>query len=278
MFAWIATEGLPGRAWDEGCPILIPRFDGTYFKRIEAARASGLTCAIALPYFVKDRISAVLVMFCGHAPHCSSALELWGADAAPRGVMTLVEGAYGVSPAFEATSRAVTFAKGVGLPGLSWESGAARFLDSLNSPDGPFVRAQQAADAGFVHGLGFPIDTIGAAHFAVTFLADAQMPIALRIERWAPDESGTRLMRIDAYSEAQGGRTQVDASLPIMPAAPEAGAVVDAWTTALPVIGDQPSAEPGPCAATAAGIGATALLAIPMLRAGAVTEILALYI
>ena len=34
-------EGLPGRAWEEGRPIVLQRFDGTYFLRVVAAHEAG---------------------------------------------------------------------------------------------------------------------------------------------------------------------------------------------------------------------------------------------
>ena len=41
-------EGLPGRAWAEGKPVVLKAFDGSYFKRIEAAKEAGLTSAVAI--------------------------------------------------------------------------------------------------------------------------------------------------------------------------------------------------------------------------------------
>ena len=38
-------EGLPGRAWDEGRPVLLKDLQGGYFQRAAAARRAGLACA-----------------------------------------------------------------------------------------------------------------------------------------------------------------------------------------------------------------------------------------
>src|SRR3954464_11315489 len=51
-------EGLPGRAWDEGRPILLNNLEDPYFRRGTAAKAAGLTCAVALPFFQKDLLTA----------------------------------------------------------------------------------------------------------------------------------------------------------------------------------------------------------------------------
>ena len=42
-------EGLPGKAWAEARPVVLKQFDGSYFKRTDAARDAGLTSAVAAP-------------------------------------------------------------------------------------------------------------------------------------------------------------------------------------------------------------------------------------
>ena len=56
------SEALPGRAWDEGCPQLLPRLAGSYFRRTEAAQAAVLTCAAAVPIFIGERLTSVVVV------------------------------------------------------------------------------------------------------------------------------------------------------------------------------------------------------------------------
>src|SRR6516162_6833287 len=58
-------EGLPGKAWAAGHPIILKRFEGSSFERAEAAKAVGLTCGVAAPVFAGDRLMAVLVLLCG---------------------------------------------------------------------------------------------------------------------------------------------------------------------------------------------------------------------
>ena len=48
-------EGLPGKAWATGHPIILKKFANSYFKRTEAAKAAGLTCGVALPVFAGER-------------------------------------------------------------------------------------------------------------------------------------------------------------------------------------------------------------------------------
>ena len=58
-------EGLPGQAWEAGRPIVLKQFEGSAFRRTQAAHADGLTCGIALPVFDGDALRAVVLIFCG---------------------------------------------------------------------------------------------------------------------------------------------------------------------------------------------------------------------
>ena len=273
-------EGLPGQAWDEGRPILLREFESTRFHRTKAAHASGLTCAVAVPFFAEDKLQAVLVFFCGHVPEQASAMELWHADSTSAAGMTLVDGAYGsAAPAFEEISRKTSFARGVGLPGLAWEQGSAQFLENLGTPSHTFVRDAPALDARLIRGLAIPVDPLGGDSYVVAFLASAQLPLAQRVERWVLGDNGSRLRRAYAFSELHDGRSLTEASLALpRPDSGNTGAIARAWLQGVPAINDQPTSEPGPPAAAAAVIGASALLAIPMLRGTGVVELLVLYL
>ena len=52
-------EGLPGKAWATRHPIILKKFENSYFKRTEAAKAAGLTCGVALPVFAGELLMAV---------------------------------------------------------------------------------------------------------------------------------------------------------------------------------------------------------------------------
>src|SRR6266481_7596482 len=69
-------EGLPGKAWASGHPIILKQFENSYFKRTEAAKAVGLTCGVALPVFAGQQLNAVLVLFCGDDESHIGAIEL----------------------------------------------------------------------------------------------------------------------------------------------------------------------------------------------------------
>ena len=107
-------EGLPGKAWAEGCPIVLDQFDGSYFQRTVAAHEAGLTCAIAIPVFADDALKAVLVVLCGGDAGHIGAIEVWE-DRDDR--LHLEAGYYGAAEDFGTASQDVVFAHGEGLPG-----------------------------------------------------------------------------------------------------------------------------------------------------------------
>ena len=63
LFAY--DEGLPGKAWAAGHPVILTKFANSYFKRTDEAIEAGLTCGVALPVFAGEFLMAVMVLFCG---------------------------------------------------------------------------------------------------------------------------------------------------------------------------------------------------------------------
>jgi len=53
---------------------------GSYFRRAAAARAEGLSCAVACPIFLGDVLTCVVVLLCGDAESHVGAVELWHND------------------------------------------------------------------------------------------------------------------------------------------------------------------------------------------------------
>ena len=128
-------EGLPGRAWASGRPIVLKQLADGYFLRARAASAEGLTCAVALPVFAGSADSdlrAVLVLFCGDDEAHVGAIELWHNDAATSTDLKLDDGYYGgTAEIFEFVSRHTSFRAGFGLPGLAWASGLPVFMPEI---------------------------------------------------------------------------------------------------------------------------------------------------
>ncbi len=197
-------EGLPGKAWAEGRPVVLKEFDGSYFLRAQAATEAGLTCAVAIPVFSETTLKAVAVVFCGDADEQLGAIELW-AEAGDR--LRLDAGYYGAAQAFEEVSQTVAFAPGQGLPGGVWSAEMPVLMRAIGSHHG-FVRGQSASEAGLKTGLGIPVPSPDDRTWIVTLLSGSQTPLARRFEIWdaRPERVGPRraAMLIDGICEREG--------------------------------------------------------------------------
>jgi hypothetical protein len=252
-------EGLPGQAWDAGHPIVLKEFDGSYFRRIAAARAAGLTCGIALPICAGDFLNAVVVIFCGDDASHAGAIELWHNDPHASRDMTLVDGYYGsTGDTFEFISRSVSFRPGTGLPGMAWQQQAPVFLEDLGRGSG-FLRADSAVKVGINRGFAMPCSTSGDEHYVMAFLSALATPIAQRVEIWKPDATGERLLRSSGFSESEGPLGPLDVGI-----ARGEGPIGRAFATGVPAV------------AEAAGVDALSLAAIPVLQQGRLAAVLAL--
>lgn len=178
-------EGLPGKAWAEMRPVVLKDFDGSYFKRTEAAKEAGLTSAVALPVFDGGTLKAVLVVLCGDGETTAGAIEVW---AERDGMLTLDDGYYGAAKHFERVSKHTHFSKGQGLPGGVWASQTPMLMRDLGS-GGRFIRSESAGDAGLSTGLGLPVPVPGDQSFVVTLLSARGTPIARRFEIWDAREA-----------------------------------------------------------------------------------------
>ena len=246
-------EGLPGRAWDTGHPIVLKALEGSYFRRGAAAKAAGLTCGIAVPIFKGDKLSAVAVIFCGDDEAHAGAIELWGNDPADSHDMTLVDGYYGTTgDTFEFISRATAFRRGNGLPGMAWDSQKPVFLPDLGKGSG-FLRADGAVKVGINRGFAIPCSTLAGSNYVMAVLSALATPIARRVETWGLDASGTALRRTLGFAEVQGTSSTPD-TVQLADGSPMALA----FTTGVPAV-----AEP--------------MIAIPVAPQGRITAVMALH-
>jgi hypothetical protein len=110
LFAY--DEGLPGKAWASGHPVILTKFANSYFKRTDEAAEAGLTCGVALPVFAGEFLMAVMVVFCGDDVRHVGAIELWHNDPQRSHEMGLVDGYYGTADMFEFNSRHTRFPRG----------------------------------------------------------------------------------------------------------------------------------------------------------------------
>lgn len=197
-------EGLPGRAWKEGRPILLTDLADPAFARAVPAGLAGLAAAVAVPVFSGATLKGVLVLFCGRNDAHVGAIEVWKGEGAR---MTLDAGFYGAATAFAAVSRDTSFAPGQGLPGGVWAAKAPILMRDLGSSAG-FVRAAAARAAGLVTGLGLPVATPTGVPYVVTLLSGRATPIARRFEIWdaTPARAGrpAEATLVDGLCDAEG--------------------------------------------------------------------------
>lgn len=176
-------EGLPGKAWAEEKPVVLKGFEGSYFKRTEAANAAGLTSAVAIPVFAGKVLKAVLVFLCGDDEARMGAIEVWEAAHKDDTVMKLHDGYYGAARHFEWVSQHTQFPRGQGLPGGVWASNTPILMRDLGSSYA-FIRSESAGQAGLTTGFGLPVPVPGEKIYTLTLLSARGTPIARRFELW----------------------------------------------------------------------------------------------
>ena len=173
-------EGLPGKAWGEARPVVLKAFDGSYFKRTEAAHEAGLTSAVAIPVFDGATLKAVLVVLCGDDGERTGAIEVWSESG---GLLMLDDGYYGAAKHFEWVSQHTHFPAGQGLPGGVWAAQTPILMRDLGSGY-RFIRSDSAGKAGLTTGLGLPVPVPVGRSFVLTLLSARGTPLARRFEIW----------------------------------------------------------------------------------------------
>lgn len=222
------NEGLPGKAWATKQPLILKKFEDSYFKRTTAAQQAGLTCGIALPIFSGDFLLAVVVFLCGDDAHQAGAIEVWS-HKNDSNSLSVSDGYYGTLQHFEKLSQQLQVCKGQGLAGLAWESGLPVLIDDIGKTS-QFLRAEQARQAGITNGLGIPV---ADGRYVMTFLSAKATPLAKRIQLWIPDNSGERLLCQQGYSRQNNELAQLFETLSISKGE---GALGRVWLSGLPII------------------------------------------
>lgn len=267
-------EGLPGQAWEQGRPIILKQFDGSYFRRAAAAHAEGITCGIAVPIFAGDFLTSVLVMFCGDDEAHAGAIELWHNDPAQGNDMKLVDGYYGTTAdTFEFMSRRTTIRRGNGLPGLAWEAGVPVFIEDLGK-SARFLRAESATKVGINRGFAIPCPIQKNESYVMTFLSALDTPIARRFEMWVPDATREHLVFGGGFCETGG----VLRPAPDGPSIDRAqGTIGRTFLTGVPAVSDNAGSEPAGFGAAAAEAGLESLVAVPVISEGRLSAVVAWY-
>ena len=267
-------EGLPGQAWEQGKPIILKQFDGSYFRRTQAAHAEGLTCGIAMPIFAGDFLTSVLVLFCGDDAEHAGAIELWHNDPAESADMKLVDGYYGTTAdAFEYISRHTTIRRGNGLPGMAWEAGLPVFVEDLGKGS-RFLRAEAAVKVGINRGFAMPCAVQSPQHYVLAFLSALGTPIAQRTEIWMPDAARENLTLAGGFCERRG-MIAPSAAMPVLECGQ--GTIGKVFLTGVPAVSDNAGSEPAGLGRIASEAGLETLVAVPVITEGRLVAAVAWY-
>lgn len=267
------NEGLPGRAWASGKPVVLTQFDDSYFRRIDAAKQVGLTAGIALPVFAGSFLLGVVVFLCGDDEKHAGAIEVWGRDAEKTSEMTLLDGYFSTLEKFEWLSRHVNMAKGRGLPGRVWDTRLPILIDDLGHSDS-FLRSKNADKAGIDTGLGVPCLRSESEVYAVTFLSARDTPIARRFEIWVPSGSAGLTFQ-EGYCD-QG--IELEMNYCSSSIAKGEGTIGRVWLTGVPAVCEDLENDKSVAGRSALLAGLKNMLALPVIDGVKLTAVVAMYL
>ena len=271
LFAY--DEGLPGKAWAAGHPIVLTKFPDSYLKRADEAKEVGLTCGVALPVFAGEFLTAVMVLFCGGDEKHVGAIELWHNDPELSHELALVDGYYGSADTFEFNSRHTRFPRGFGLPGRTWKAGMPLIITDLNNAKG-FLRREEASEIGINCGVGIPYKTSSDQTWVMTLLSAQATPIARRFEIWAPNESRNALV---FQSGACNSNTDLDALYASKTINRGEGCIGGAWATGMPAINENLKYDESIVATLACASGMNQIVVLPVIENALLKAVLAWY-
>jgi hypothetical protein len=267
-------EGLPGKAWACGHPVILKRLERSYFKRIELAHEYGLTCGIALPIRSGEFIKAVVVFLCGDTDKQVGAIELWHNDSNTGHDLNLLDGYYGTAELFEWRSQRTSFRKGVGLPGETWEQNRPVFVSNLVESS-RFIRREGAEQAGLTKGIGLPFTKDSQHAYVVALLSAQGTPIARRFEIWTPDRhDATRLIFAGGDCDIHPNFFEGYRNLDIKRGD---GVIGRMLYSGVPVVSSVDCPLPSIAEINAKKVGLKTIVAIPMIHDGHLTRIVSWY-
>ena len=271
LFAY--DEGLPGKAWASGHPVILTKFANSYFKRTDEAIEAGLTCGVALPVFAGEFLMAVMVLFCGDDAKHVGAIELWHNNPDKSHEMGLVDGYYGTADMFEFNSRHTRFPRGFGLPGRTWKAGMPVIVKDLHNSKA-FLRWEEASEIGINCGVGIPYHT-GDETWVMTFLSAQATPIARRFEIWVPDASRSALVFQSGDCSKQADLTALYDGKTIRRGE---GSIGGAWATGMPALNEHLKQDETISAASARAAGMNQIVVLPVIEHAALKAVLAWYL
>ncbi len=267
-------DGLPGKAWAAGHPIILTNFADSYFSRADEARMFGLTCAVAIPVFDGTNIKSVVGLLCGRdTGEDVGAIELWHNNAELSHEMTLVDGYYGAAKDFEFNSRHTKFLRGYGLPGRAWKANAPVLITDIGEAR-QFLRAEDAAKSGLNFGLAIPYTNGKHETWVISLLSASSTPIARRFEIWRPGTGDGTLTFQSGYCSSGADLGAIFSGKTIRKGE---GTLGQALASILPVIGPDVTEEASIAARAAAKAGLRQTVVLPVLSGSQLQAVIAWY-
>ncbi len=268
------NEGLPGKVWAAGHPIILKTLESSGFVRADAAKEAGLTCGVALPVFAGEFLIAVVVFLCGDTEAHFGAIELWtnGPNEAP--FLTHADGYYGAARTFEFNSRRTKFPRGYGLPGRAWKGGMPMMVRDLANSN-TFLRKEQAVEIGVNRGLGIPYSVMSGQTWVLTFLSALETPIARRFEIWVPNAANDALVfnsgdcdtHADLAAEYEGQTISRGEGL-----------LGEVWCSGIPAIREDVAFDQAASGRSARAAGLTSTVVLPFINDGRLKAAIAWYL
>ena len=267
-------DGLPGKAWAAGHPIILTNFADSYFRRADEARLFGLTCAATIPVFDGANIKSVVGLLCGSdTGEDVGAIELWHNNAELSHEMTLVDGYYGAAKDFEFNSRHTKFLRGYGLPGRAWKANAPVLIKDIGEAR-QFLRAEDAAKSGLNFGLAIPYTSGKHETWVISFLSASSTPIARRCEIWRPGTDDGTLTFQSGYCSSGADLGAIFSGKTIRKGE---GTLGQALASISPVIGPDVTEEASIAARAAARAGLRQTVVLPVLSGSRLQAVIAWY-
>ncbi|MGE0855149.1 MAG: GAF domain-containing protein [Hyphomicrobiaceae bacterium] len=265
-------EGLPGKAWEAGHPIVYHSLKRPAFVREEAAAEAGLTCGVAIPVIKDTKTIAVLVLFCGDDTEHVGAIEIWHA---PLGFvdLKLFDGYFGTASRFEFQARHISFRSGFGLPGMTWQSNAPVIMDDLGRTK-RFIRRDSAEQAGITRGLGLPVQSKLPGMWVLAFLSALGTPIADRFEIWQVVEDGSALAFQSGLCESGSDLNAAYSGLKIRADDTALGRMLQ---QGIPLLADDLEKEVSPVAESCATANLSRMVALPIYSGSQMTSVVTWY-
>jgi hypothetical protein len=268
-------DGLPGKTWAAGHPVILAKLSDSYFRRADEAKVLGLTCGVGLPVFIGEDLMAVMVLLCGDSDEKQvGAVELWHNNAEVSHELALVEGYYGAADTFEFNSRQTKFPRGYGLPGRAWKADGPVIIKDIGETR-QFLRVKDAAEIGINFGLGIPYRRNASETWVVSFLSAPQTPMARRFEIWKPKPSHDALVFQSGYCSRN---TDLDSAFASKTIRKGEGSIGDAWMTGTPIINDNLKSEASIAAQAALKAELNQVVVLPVFQDAQLQAAISIYL